>query len=69
MKSRILTLVLVGIGLVTLTGCQSVREGPVTPHDGQRGIIRGEEPEPEAIPQKEVAPGKSSLRKTAPDRG
>lgn len=57
-----------GLSLGLLTGCQSVTEGPVTPHDGQRGIIRGQEPEPEAIPQKDVAPGKSSLRKTAPDR-
>jgi len=68
MKTRRIVAVLAGLTMACLSGCQSVREGPTTPHDGQRGIIRGEEPEPALIPQKDIAPGKSSLRKTAPDR-
>lgn len=69
MKTRCIITALAGFAVVCLSGCRSsVREGPVTPHDGQLGIIRGQEPEPSAIPQKEVTSGKSSLRKTAPDR-
>jgi len=68
MKTRRIVAALAGLTVAGLSGCQSVREGPAKPHDGQRGIIRGEEPEPELIPQKAVTPGKSSLRKTAPDR-
>lgn len=56
-----------------LAGCQGyVREGPVNPPagggPGQGDIIRATEPEPEAIPQKDVPAGHSSLRKTGPDQ-
>lgn len=55
------------LGLVSFlaAGCTSVDEGPALPPDpNARNEIRGELPQPAPIPQKDVPPGESSLRRT-----
>jgi|GEM_PF-1389223 len=50
-----------------LSGC-AVTEGPVNPGPSQPSLIRGKEPEPAPIAQRDVPPGESSLKKTKPDQ-
>ena len=57
------------IGVLALSGCRTVREGPGTqPDPNQRGLIYGTEPEHAPIPQKDVPEGESSLRKRGADQ-
>lgn len=67
MKPSCLISLLAIVALAT-TGCVSrVQEGPALPPSDQPNIIRGTEPEPEPIPQKDVPTGQSSLRHNQPD--
>lgn len=52
-----------------ITGCRSVNEGPSLPPDpNAQNEIRGIEPKPARIPQKNVPEGESSLRHNKPDQ-
>lgn len=55
--------------IVLLGPACSVKEGPAIPGGGGGpATLIGTEPEHAPIPQKDVPPGQSSLRKTGPDR-
>lgn len=67
--SFLLRAAVLGAVFTALSACRTVETGPAVPPDpNQRGIIYGTEPEPASIPQKNVAPGESSLRKKGPDK-
>jgi len=72
MKANYLRIPAVALGAFLMMGsgpCRKIDQGPVNPHGGGGAdIIRVTEPEPEAIPQKDVPAGQSSLRKTGPDQ-